>query len=175
MKISVRILMGLLMMAVVASAAVYAHGGRGPGGRPDKGKMLERMSQQLKLTADQQARVKALFDQREAAMKAKFEARESQLRSILTAEQNARLDAMKANRQKGERKGPFAELNLTDEQKAKLQAMRGQGRSQMEAEHKQFEAQLNEILTPEQRTKLEQMRAQRGGKRGPRGGDKPPQ
>jgi Spy/CpxP family protein refolding chaperone len=174
--------MGLLVLALTAPVvpAVQAQNEGGRGGGPAE--MVQRMTQDLGLTPDQQARVRTLLNASEASGKAKFQERERQLRSFLTPQQVAQLDKLQAASPQGmgaggpgpggsgggEGNGPLSQLNLTADQKSKVQAWQQQNRIQKEAEQKQFDASLNLILTPAQRTRLEQLRAQHGGRGGQR-------
>jgi Spy/CpxP family protein refolding chaperone len=68
----------------------------------------------------------------------------------------------------GERGGGMKALNLTPEQQQKIDAIRGAGRPNSPEERAAQQAKINEVLTPEQRTKMEQMkkeRAERGGRK----------
>ena len=83
-----------------------------------------------------------------------------------------------------EQKMTYGQLNLTDEQKARLKSIREDFRKQMEelnkqdqitvaemrnrrqALHNQFQSQFEAILTPEQKNQLEQVKTERKGKEG---------
>lgn len=86
-----------------------------------------------------------LTPQQEQQMQQIREAERQQMDSILTAEQRARLETARANRQNPRQ--VFESLNLTDEQKAKIDEVRRASKEQMDA-----------ILTAEQRQQLEQHR-----------------
>jgi len=112
--------MNKTLIAVTASAAlalgslaVYAQGpeghGRmhgGPGARGAWGNPLEHMTKELNLTLQQQAQIQPIVDQakpqiqaihQEAMQKAKavMDSAEAQIRPLLTADQQAKLDAVK--------------------------------------------------------------------------------
>ncbi len=78
-----------------------------------------------------------------------------QIQSVLTQEQKDKIQAMRASRQGQNNQGQnrqeirkgMASLNLTDEQKAKIKAIRQAQKARMEA-----------ILTEQQKQQLEQMR-----------------
>lgn len=110
----------------------------------------------LGLTQEQQARIRQIQSNARTQMEAVF-----------TPEQKAKLEAARQQRQArraqrqagetpqppqaGERRGKkMADLNLTDDQKARLRAIREDSQKQMEA-----------VLTPEQRTKLQELKASR--------------
>jgi Spy/CpxP family protein refolding chaperone len=94
-------------------------GGRGPGGPPDAGKHLEKLTQELSLTADQQAKIKPILeaadarrkeiwdnaalseDDKRAQMKAAHEGVQAQLNGVLTAEQQAKLETLKKEHGRG--------------------------------------------------------------------------
>jgi Spy/CpxP family protein refolding chaperone len=69
----------------------------------------------------------------------------------------------KADRQKGrgEGRGRMNDINLTPEQKAKMEALRQENKVKREQERAAQEAKMNEVLTPEQRAKREEMKKQR--------------
>ena len=103
----------------------------------------------LNLTADQKAKLKQIR-----------ETTESKISEILTPEQRQQMETLKQQRQAqrqsgqprtGERKGGgMAALNLSEDQKTKIRAIRAQAKQDMDA-----------ILTPEQR----QQRLDRKGQR----------
>ncbi|WP_427160689.1 Spy/CpxP family protein refolding chaperone [Aliinostoc sp. HNIBRCY26] len=107
----------------------------------------------LGLTQEQQTRIRQI---RENAR--------TQMEAVFTPEQKAKLEAARQERQArraqgqagerpeaGARRGKkMAELNLTDDQKARLRAIREESKKQIEA-----------VLTPEQRTKLQELKASR--------------
>jgi Spy/CpxP family protein refolding chaperone len=141
--------------------------GRGRGGAMDR---IDGMVRNLNLTDDQKAKLEEI--KKEYAPKFKEAAEKSE--GILTPEQKtARKEAMKAAREAGKR-GPEvrkeieAAMKLTDEQKAKM----ADARKAMEALQKEVRGKVMEILTPEQKAKLEQQAKERGGRRGrSHGGD----
>ncbi|MBW4422146.1 MAG: hypothetical protein KME13_23505 [Myxacorys californica WJT36-NPBG1] len=94
-----------------------------------------------------------LTDAQKAQMKQIRESTKSQVRAVLTAEQQAKLDA--ARQQKGKRGEVMKSLNLSDDQKAKIKAIMQASRQQMDA-----------LLTAEQRALRDQMRnTRRAGQR----------
>ncbi len=82
----------------------------------------------------------------------------AQIEAVFTPEQKAKLEAARqarqAQRQQGQRpqagegRRIFAELNLNENQKSRIQSIRESSRQQIQA-----------VLTPEQRTKLQQLEA----------------
>lgn len=110
----------------------------------------------LGLSEDQKARIKVIQNNARA-----------QMEQVFTPEQKAKLEAARqerqAQRQAGERPQPgefrqrrgkkMADLNLTDDQKARMRAIRENTKQQIEA-----------VLTTEQRAKLQEMKANRRGR-----------
>ena len=110
-----------------------------------------------------------LTEAQKAQLKQIRESTRSQMDAILTSEQKAQLDAAKQQRQQrqpgegqsgqqgqsGQKpRGKWAALNLTADQKARIQAVRQDAKQKMDA-----------VLTAEQRQQLEQRRQQRPQKR----------
>jgi periplasmic protein CpxP/Spy len=108
-------LTGALALSLVALAMVNAEDSAAPGkhhrgDRLHHGMMLDRLSQDLNLTADQQAKVQPIVDQarpqiraiHEEAMqktKAIMDNTITQVRALLTPEQQQKLDAMRQAQQ----------------------------------------------------------------------------
>lgn len=165
MKTRIVGMLSLLLVAMVASAALA----KGPDGEARKEKMWQRVVQKLDLTAEQQTQLKPVFEARTQQMKAHREARRTQMDSILTDEQKARLEKIKADRKAAREKGEkidfrsaWKSLNLTDEQKARMKTLRQQNREQMKAEHQQFVARVESMLNPTQKAAFEEMMTRRG-------------
>lgn len=167
---------GLLATMFFASP-VAAEPGQGKGRHGDPQQRMERrldkMTQELDLSADQAERIRQLFD----AQRQTRQDKKGQFKSILTDAQLAQLEQhraemkekRKANRgeRTGERKGRrghfkdvMASLNLTEDQKAQMKAMREQAK----AEREQFQAELKSVLTPDQQARFEALKAERKAK-----------
>lgn len=105
-----------------------------------------------------------LTDEQKAQIQAIRRNTRTQMEAVFTPEQKAKLEAARQARQerrsqrqagerpqRGERFGKkFAELNLTDDQKARLRSIREDSKKQIEA-----------VLTPEQKAKLQEIQANR--------------
>lgn len=76
-----------------------------------------------------------------------------QIQSVLTEEQRTKLESAGQSGQSSDRKAVMKSLNLTDTQKQQMRDIRKKSQEQVLA-----------ILTPEQRSKFEQMHSQRSGK-----------
>lgn len=189
----------LLLLGVVMAQDAPATGGQAPTTDAAKGRMHRRGGgmDQLNLTDAQKTQLKSLRDQqhqqlqalrqdqsltqdqrREQAQKIHQQFR-SQMRGILTPEQQAQLKQMR-----GMRGGPMARLNLTEDQRAKLQPIMQQQREQVQAirsdsslsqQQKQEKiralrqstmSQMQGILTPEQQQQMQQWQQNRRGRHG---------
>jgi Spy/CpxP family protein refolding chaperone len=89
----------------------------GLGGRPRAGMLIERLDRELQLTADQRARVQAIFDgrrshleavQRDIAARAEQERHDLQaeIRKVLTPDQQSRFDRWLEQQPRGRRGRP---------------------------------------------------------------------
>ena len=167
------------------------HRGRGPGMQRmlDKLNLSDAQKTQLKSLRDQQhQQLQALRqdqslapDQRRAQAQKIHQQFRSQMQGMLTPDQQAQLKQMR-----GRRGGPLARLNLTADQRAKLQPIMQQQRQQAQAirndsslTHQQKQekirslrqgtmSQMQGILTPEQQQQLQQwQQGRRGRGKGP--------
>jgi Spy/CpxP family protein refolding chaperone len=165
-----------LALGALGTVAVAGHGGKMRGHRQPMPWMLER----LDLTEEQEEQLQALRkEQRESmreqreTMAAMGEEQREAVMNILTEEQQETLEEMRGRRGKFfDRRGgmgAFSRLDLTDEQKEQLQALRKEQRESMREQREamaamgeeQREAVMN-ILTEEQQETLEEMRGRRG-------------
>ncbi len=80
------LILSLTMSLSAFAAEEYHHGG-------DSSARVEHLTKVLDLTADQQVKVKAIFDKQQEDMKAIHEAAKTSLQAVLTKEQSAKLDA----------------------------------------------------------------------------------
>lgn len=166
---------GILSFGAFAAEGPRHHG-HGHGGG------LQRMQQTLNLSDEQLNQLKPVFEAQRAQQKQMREQMKAQFDSILTADQKAQLEAFRAERKEGKREGnrdgkfrhgkggPFAKLNLSDDQKAQMKALRESMKPQMQAQRQRFEQQLAQVLTPEQKAKLDSMKAEWKQHRHHRGG-----
>lgn len=119
----------------------------------------------LNLTEEQKTKMKALREDSKTKLAALREEQQAKMKAILTPEQIAKLDAAKAEgnekQGKGKRGGIFKELNLTDEQKTKMKAIREELQPKLAALREQQESAMKQVLTPEQQKTLEEMKSKR--------------
>lgn len=164
-----------LALGALATVAVAERGGKQP---------AMRMLNRLDLTAEQQEQLQALREamhaQRETMAAANEEYREA-LMNILTDEQREALKEMRGRRgwagkgrhdrdhdmrhdmRRGDRDrdmrrggpGAFARLDLTDEQREQLKALRQEQRAERRATRQKHRTALESVLTDQQRERLE--------------------
>lgn len=129
-----------------------------------KGGMRGPMSQ-LNLTAAQQTKIAAIKQSNRGERMQNHNA----IMEVLTAEQRAKLETLKSQRhgegrrgsqQKSGKNSPFSQLDLTAAQQAKIQAIRQSNAGNRMQNHNA----IIEVLTAEQRTKLEALKAERQAK-----------
>lgn len=184
-----RSLVGLALMTSLATGAVFAQApppGAPPAVGTEAGPGHHGPMSRLNLTPDQQSQIHSIMASFRAQRKADMEAFEANARQVLNQQQMARLEAMKAEREQhrgehrqwqGRKDGEQGEmhhhghhhggldrmareLNLTQEQKAQLQAYMESQRPHLKAEREAMIAQVRNVLTPEQRAQMDQMRQQ---------------
>lgn len=194
-----------------ATPSTAAPGPRNPGmmGRHHDGQSgYERMSQQLNLTDQQKTQMQSLMqsqrqqaqairqdtaltaEQKKDKLQQLRQSNHQQMMSLLTPDQQQKLQQLRSERKgMGGGMGPAARLNLTPDQKSKLDPIFQSSRQQVQAvrndssltpEQKQAkiseirqntQSQINGILTPEQQQQWQRMqqmhKGRRGGKPGP--------
>ena len=164
----ISVLTGLVLSCslLLAGPAMADRGHGKRGFNPDK--MMEKMSTELGLSADQQTRIKAIFE----SHKPQFEQLREQMKSTFTDEQRAAMKEARKNRKAGgerpskeERQAQFASLGISDGQMQQMKSIR----QQMKAEREAMKNEISAVLTPEQQTKLDEVKAKHKGKRGRRG------
>jgi Spy/CpxP family protein refolding chaperone len=140
-------LLGLALTVTLAGTAFAAEGHR------QHHDPLERLQAKLHLSEAQVSQLRPTFAEMHKDHKAEHEQFQASLRSILTPEQTAKLDA---EAKSGEHHHHH-HLNLSADQKAKMKGFWTQGRAQAKAEHEKLQAQMMAVLTPEQQAKLKEM------------------
>lgn len=184
-----------IAIAVAAGGAAAAQGHPGHGAGHGMG---DKMAKELNLTADQQAKLKQLMDADRAKMKAIHqdqsltkeqkkqqtqalrETMKKDMDSILTPEQQQKLASLHEARKKTGEDRLASKLNLTAEQKAKMQSIMQTAHEQTKAIrddqslskqdkqakiqqlHESMKSQVNAILTPDQQQKFAQMHEHMG-------------
>lgn len=147
-----------LVMALslaVASSVAFAQPDDASKGGPEggrKGMPMVHMQEELGLTDDQVEKMRAI---REAGGSRK------EMRAVLTPEQQSKAAELKKTHGGGGEKRlkrMKAHLGLSDEQVAEVQKIRAEGGSRED---------IREVLTPEQRVKMDQARRHRKGEQKP--------
>ena len=192
-----------LAVALVAGGAAVAQEHPGHGNGP--GMMGDKMAKKLNLTADQQAKLQQLMaadrakmqalhqdqsltkEQRMEQSRALRQTMKEDMDSVLTPEQQKKLASMHEGHRPG---GPMGmkrgedrmaqELNLTADQKTKVQSIMGSAHQQSKAIHEDqslsiqdkhakikqlhesMKSQVNSVLTPEQQQKFAQLHERMG-------------
>ncbi len=141
------------------------------------------MSEHLDLTDEQQEQLKALREKNREAMHEHRKAiaamgkeQHEAVMSILTEEQQETFKEMRGKRGRGGKgrhdmrhggKGAFSRLDLTDEQQGQLKELRKQQRTEIRETRQKYRTALEDVLTNEQREKLETMKDEAfyGGRR----------
>ncbi|HEU5336649.1 MAG TPA: Spy/CpxP family protein refolding chaperone [Terriglobales bacterium] len=139
-----RIVIGLAVLLVAVGAAAVAQNMAGRGGHWHKGDFLNRRLAHLTRTLDlsdaQQQQVKSLVEAQRPAFKALMQQMVSERQQMLTATQNGQFDA------------------------AKVQAIanqQGQTMASLIVARQELQSKIYGLLTPEQRTKFDQMQQRR--------------
>lgn len=175
--------------------------GRGAGGFGGQwgGSPIDRLTEALGLSEEQQAQAEEIFSAARTDMHAVRDEIEAQIRAVLTAEQAAELDELQASQPQGGPGGfrpqggfgPYGgfrygggaggwhgedpverlteALGLDETQQAAVQSAFDDGRVQREARRALAEEELRAILTEEQAATFEELQAQRPMGFGPHG------
>lgn len=139
-----RIVIGLAVLLVAVGAAAVGQSMAGKGGHWHKGDFLNRRLAHLTKTLDlsdaQQQQVKSLVEAQRPALKALMQQMVSERQQMLAATQNGQFDA------------------------AKVQAIanqQGQTMANLIMARQELQSKIYSLLTPEQRTKYDQMQQRR--------------
>ena len=140
MKSSIMKFVMIVMVAIMATGSfAYAHGG----GKGNKGGGIQKVIARLNLTADQQARIKAIRESFKSANAGTIEQIKTLHTQLRTARQN---------------KDEAQVKSLREQIKGKMESMR--------PAREQMIAQIKAVLTAEQRAELEKMMARHKEKEG---------
>lgn len=154
-----------------------------PGATPSPGAQAERpcfkkggFFQQLNLSPEQMESLKRIREEQKNKMHSAVEDLQGKLKGYLTPEQQAKWDSISAEMRgkgRGKKRGFMRrareELNLTSEQEEKFRSTFKNFRTGFKAIRDEGRSRIESILTPEQKSKIEQMKAERKGfRRNPR-------
>ena len=166
-----------LTLGALATVAIAERGGKMREHRQPAMRMLEH----LDLTDEQKEQLQALHEKHREAMREQRETmaamgkeQREAVMNILTDEQQEAMKEMRSKRGKffdqrgwggkGRHdmrrggKGAFSRLDLTDEQKDQLVELRKEQRTEMRESRQKHRTALENVLTDEQREKLEEMK-----------------
>lgn len=161
-----------LAASVLMALPAAADGHRHRGGKHSPEQRLNRMQSKLDLSDEQMIQMKAIFE----SHKSEFERIKSEMKNTFTDDQRQALKEARKNRKrdksaKRERPSPeerskrMAKLGISEGQQAQLRSLR----QQMKSERELIKQEMQAVLTPEQQTKMEEMKKHRKGRRGNRG------
>ncbi len=139
-----RIVVGLAALLVLVGIAAVGQSLAGKGGHWHRGDFLNRriahLTRALNLTDAQQQQVKSLVDAQRPALKGLMQQMASQRAQMLAATQNGQFDAAKVQ-------------TLANQQ--------GQALANLIVARQELQSRIYALLTPEQRTKFDQMQQRR--------------
>lgn len=158
---SAAVMSGLLLgLALIGANGAYARSDEGWRNGPDMGfdPRIERMTDQLDLTEDQQTQIHGIMDEaRKQREQLRLEVRK-QIEAVLTQEQKAKREAMLKERMDRRLERMTDQLDLSDEQVAKLRAVFEEQRNNPELGKPEVRQRISDILTEEQRAELREHR-----------------
>lgn len=124
---------------------------------------IERMTERLDLTADQQGEIRAILDEQQAESEQRAETR-ARVDAVLTPEQLARIDEQRDARVERHLDRLAGRLVLSTEQVAQVRTIMQAKGNEPEVAPNEVREQIKAVLTEEQRSTFESMGA--GAKRG---------
>ena len=146
----------LLVSTAIPAQPAWAGRGMAPEQR------VERMTEELALSPEQQAEIRALLEARQAQRNAERVAVREQIDAALTEEQRAERDA-RTERRIERRAARIADrLDLTPEQETTLRTLVAEKRGNPDWTPDAMREQLSGVLTDVQLAELDEMRSHRG-------------
>jgi len=146
----------LLVSTAISAQPPWA----GRGMAPDE-QRVERMTEELALSPEQQAEILALVEARQAQRNAERTAVREQIDAILTEEQRAERDARNDRRIERRAARIADRLDLTPEQEATLRTLMAEKRDNPDWTPGEMRQQLSDVLTDVQLAELKEMRSHR--------------
>lgn len=149
-----------ILTFLISTAALARPGPVGHGMGPDL--RVERMTENLDLTAEQQAEIRAILEARQAQRRAERAAVRQRIDAVMTEEQRAKRDAQ-IDRRLERRAARIADhLDLAPEQEATLRDLMAGMRTNPEWTPGDMREQLSRVLTDTQLAELNEVRSFRG-------------
>jgi protein CpxP len=128
---------------------------------------LERMTERLDLSADQQARIRSILEEQHAAADLRRQETQRQIDAVLTDPQRAERDRMLEGRMDRRLDRLTDRLDLSSNQVREIRAILEERRSNPDLTRSEIKDRIAAVLTEDQRRAFEQMGPRRG--RGERG------
>ena len=146
----------------LSGPALAERGARGGGGE----KMLQRLTTELQLSESQVAQIKSIYE----AHKPRMQQLRGEMKSTFTPEQKEAMKEMRKSNKgerpsKEERQAKLAQIGISQGQMDQMKSLR----RQMKTERQAIQSEVSNVLTTDQRAKLEQMKSEWKSKRGKRG------
>jgi len=149
------------ILTLLVSTATPAQPPRaGHGMAPEQ--RVERMTEILDLTPEQQTEIHAIFETQRMRRKAERAAIREQVDAVLTEEQRAERDARIDQRIERRVARMADRLDLTPEQETELRAVMAEKRSDPTWDRSEMRERLSAMLTADQMEKLDDMRSHPG-------------
>lgn len=127
---------------------------------------LERMTEELKLTPEQQAQVRTLIEEQQAAVDRLRQDTRKRIDALLTDTQRAERDSMMDRRMERRLDRMADRLDLTADQTAQIRTIFKERRDDPDLNRTEVRDRIVAVLTDEQRNEFKEMSERRGGPRG---------
>ncbi len=131
---------------------------------------VERMTEELKLTPEQQTQIRTLIEEQQTAMDRLRQETRQRIDGVLTESQQAERDRMMDRRMERRLDRMADRLDLTADQTAQIRTILKERRDDPDLTRTEVRERIVAVLTEEQRKRFEEMADRRGGRRGPDGG-----
>ena len=166
------IAVALCLVALASPLAVLA-GPPGPDGGP--GRMedrLDRMTEELKLTPDQQTQIRKIVEEQQAAMDRQRQETRQRIDAVLTEAQRADRDRLLDQRLERRLERLADRLDLSADQTAQIRTIMKERREDPDLDRGEVRERIQAVLTEQQRKQMDDQAERRGGrdcgpKRGP--------
>lgn len=157
---SARISLLAMVLFVMLAAPVLAEPGKGGG--------WQRIQQELGLTDSQMLKVKPIMEAYRSVRRTRIDALSARISELLTPQQRARFDEMRAGHGTSSSKSRgltryITELSLSPDQINKLKDLVNDSLQRARADRERFLDQIKGVLTPEQFSRLQEMIRRRKG------------
>ena len=155
----------IAIMASAATAAPWGGHGKGCEQSDERIERIERMTDRLDLSDDQQAQIRTIFDEQRQQRRTQRQAMRERIDAVLTPEQLALRDQHMDERQTRRLDRMAERLELTAEQQDAMAALLQEKRADPNLDPGQMRVRMAEILDEAQLARLDDMRHRHGGGR----------